>query len=303
MTAGQRLLRLWRFTLAVFPPQVYVVYAVLWELALEGSTALLGHHPPDWRPSGGTAVRVFSVVLMLFYLRIVDEQKDLEYDREHNPDRPLVRGEISHRELTDAMIAIVIALLALNAWLSPAALAVLVLDLGYALFLVTLERRSPRIRDGLLLNLLITYPVQLLLSVYVYLSAADQNGSSAGWRAVPLLAIFVCVFMHFEFARKTAWDFSAGARLYSGALGPVRSARLAAGFAVAALLLTLALFPPWHASGAGLIWALLPYAALAFPVLGLLRFLRRRVRTWPVPLAMGFVVTSYLTLTIQAGVH
>jgi hypothetical protein len=285
----------------VFPPQVYVTYAVLWELALEGSAGLLGDDPQGWRPSGATAVRAVSVVLVLFYLRMVDELKDLEYDREHNPDRPLVRGEITHRELTDAMIATVIALLALNSWLSPAALAVLVLDLGYALFLVALERRSARVRAGLLLNLLVTYPVQLLLSVYVYLSAAAENGSDAGWRAVPLLAIFVCVFMHFEFARKTAWEGSAGARLYSGALGPVRSARLAAGFAVAALLLTLVLFAPWRTSGSGLIWALLPYLALAFPAAGFVSFLRRRVRTWPVPLAMGFVVTSYLTLTIQAG--
>jgi hypothetical protein len=282
---------LWRFTLAVFAPHVYLTYAVLWVLALESSASLLAHG--NWRPSAGTLVRAVSVVLALLYLRIVDEQKDLVYDRQHNPERPLVKGDIGHGELRAAMAAITIALVLLNAWLSLAALAVLVVDLGYALLLFMLEQRSPRIRDELLLNLAVTYPVQLLLSVYVYLSAAGETGGYIGWRAVPLLAIFVCVFMHFEFARKTAWGGADGARLYSAVLGPARSARLAAGFAVGAALLTLALFWGWPA-------ALLP---LVFPTAGLLVFLRRRVSAWPVPLAMGFVVASYLTLTVQASIR
>lgn len=291
--------RLGRFVMAVFPPHVYVTYSVLWVLALEGSASLLAHRP--WHPAPGTGVRAVSVVLALLYLRIVDEQKDLEYDRVHNPRRPLVTGEIDGRELRAAMAVIAVALVALNAPLSAAALAVLVADLGYALLLVLLERRSRRIREGQLVNLAVTYPVQLLISVYVYLSA----GAAAGLRAVPLLAIFVCVFLHFEFARKTAWTQPAGARLYSDSavLGPPGSARTAAAFSAAAALLTLALFRPWHASGATALAALAPYAALVFPATGLALFARRRVAAWPVPLAMGFVVSDYVTLTVQAGVR
>jgi hypothetical protein len=75
-------------------------------------------------------------------------------------------------------------------------------------------------------------------------------------------------------------------------LGPVGSARVAAGLALVAATLSLALFP--------LPWALLPSAALVFPAAALLEFLRRRVIAWRVPYAMGFVVTIYLTLTLQA---
>lgn len=292
--------RLGHFTLAVFTPHVYVTYAVLWVLALEGSASLLAHRP--WHPSPGTAVRAVSVVLTLLYLRMADEQKDLEYDRVHNPERPLVTGEIGRGELRGAMVVIAIALVALNVRLPAAALAVLVADLGYALLLVVLERRSRRVRDGLLVNLAITYPVQVLISVYVYLSA----GGGAGLRAVLLLAIFVCVFLHFEFARKTAWAGPDGARLYSGVIGPQRSARTAAGFTAATALLTLALFRPWHAIGAGALAAsaaYAPYVALAFPAAGLVLFTRRRVVAWPVPLAMGFVVCDYLALALQAGVR
>jgi hypothetical protein len=292
----RHLARLGRFTLAVFAPHVYVTYGVLWVLALEGSAALLAGGA--WHPSVGTAVRALSVVLVLLYLRIVDEQKDLDYDREHSPHRPLVTGAVSGRELRVAMAAIALALVALNGWLSVAALAVLLVDLGYAVLLVLIERRSTRIREGLLLNLAVTYPVQLLLSVYVLVSAAAETGLSPGWRAIPLIAVFVCVFLHFEFARKTAW--SGAGRLYSRVLGPGRSARLAAGFALAAAVLTLALLPPWRAAWSGLPWALLPYAALAFPAAGLGEFLLRRVTAWRAPLAMGFVVATYLTLTLQA---
>jgi hypothetical protein len=291
--------RLGRFTIAVFPPQVYVTYGVLWALALEGSAAVLARG--SWRPSGATAVRAVSVVLALLYLRIADEQKDLEYDRVHHPQRPLVRGEVSHRELRVAMAAIALLLTMLNVWLAPVALTVLLADLVYAVALMAAEDRSKRLRDNLLLNLFITYPVQLALSFYVYVSAATQSGAWAGWRAIPLVAIFVCVFLHFEFARKTAWTIPSGARLYSGVLGARRSAHLAAGFAIAAVLLTLALFRPWQVRGLTVLTALLPYAALAFPAAGLRSFLRRRRRAWPLPAAMAFVVASYLALTIQAG--
>ncbi|MCS0634746.1 hypothetical protein NX801_03550 [Streptomyces sp. LP05-1] len=283
--------RLARFTLVMFKPQVYVTYAVLWVLALEGSAALLAGRP--WHPGAGTAVRAVSVLLALLFLRMADEQKDLEYDRVHHPDRPLVRGDITTAELRAGMAGTALVLLVLNlASGPPAAVLVLALDLAYAVLLMGLERRSAAVRDGLFVNLAVTYPVQLLLSVYVYVSA----GGGAGWRAVPLLAVFVCVFLHFEFARKTSWRDDPGARMYSGPLGPLPSARLAAGFAVAAVALALLLLP-----GRPVVLALVA-ATLLLPAAGWWRFRRRRVTGWPVPLAMGFVVAGYLALAVQAGV-
>ncbi|KUO20684.1 hypothetical protein [Streptomyces dysideae] len=291
--------KLGRFVLAVFTPQVYVTYGVLWALALEGTAALLAQG--SWQPSAGTAVRAATVVLALLYLRMIDEQKDMEYDRMHNPGRPLVTGAVTQRELRVAMVVLAALLVALNAGLPAAALLVLLCQLVYALGLVALERASARVREGLLLNLAVTYPVQLLLSCYVYLSAEGEQGSWLGWRAIPLVGVFVAVFLHFEFARKTSWSGAGNARLYSGRLGPLGSAGTAMGCAVLAAALQLTLLRPWRESGADAAWALLPYAALVFPLLALPRFLRRRTGAWPVPLAMGYVVTSYLTLTIQAG--
>jgi hypothetical protein len=288
------LARFARFVVAVFPPGVYVVYGVLWSLALEGTVGMLadGH----WRPSAGTAVRAATVVLTLLYLRVVDEQKDLDYDRVHNPGRPLVTGAITVGELRIAMAVIVIALGAVNAPLSHSALAVLAFDLAYALFLVVLERLSTWIRDAQLVNLLVTYPVQLVLSGYVYLS----TGQHLGWRAVPLLALFACVFLHFEFARKTSWTRTPGARMYSEIFGATGSAAVTVTLAAGAAVLMLGLFQPWRATGPGALVAWLPYAALVFPAVGLARFARRQVTAWPAKLGMGFIVACYACLTVQA---
>ena len=283
--------RLTAFANAVFPVQVYGTYALLWALALEGSAALLAGQA--WRPGASTVVRVVTVVLALLYLRIVDEQKDLDYDRVHHPDRPLVRGDVSVGELRATMAVLVAVLIALNVGFSLPAVLVLAGMLGYAVFLVALERRSAVVRYGLLLNLAVTYPVQLLISIYLYLS------TGLGWRAttIPLIAIFACVFLHFEFARKTAWVTPTGGRFYSAVLGPVGSAAVTIGFAVLAAVLTAAVFRPWSAGGVA---AWLPYLALALPAAGAARFWRRRPAAWSVPLGMGFVVVSYLLLTVQA---
>ena len=40
-------------------------------------------------------------------------------------------------------------------------------DMAYGVFLMALERWSSKVRDGLFLNLLVTYPVQLGLSIYI----------------------------------------------------------------------------------------------------------------------------------------
>src|SRR5262249_55600190 len=209
----------------------------------------------------------------LFYLRVVDEQKDLAYDQVHHPDRPLVAGTVGLRDLRAAMVATALTLIALN---RGAAVIVLAADLAYAIFLIHLERWSPRVRDGLLLNLAVPYPVQLLLSVYVLISA----GLGLNW---PLIAVFVLVFMHFEFARKTAW--APASRFYSTILGARGSAAVTMVCAAGAAGLAVA-------SGGG--WA--PVAVLALPITGAWLFLRRHKKAWPVPLAMGFVVGSYAGL-------
>lgn len=288
--------RLGAFVLRMFRPRVYATYGVLWALALEGSAVGSG-----WAPSWRTAVRAGTLVLILLFLRMADEQKDLGYDRVHHPDRPLVTGAISVAELRAAMAAIALLVAVANApvsrWSAPLALAAP----GYAVLLALLERHSARLRDGQLLNLAVTYPVQVIAGAYVYLSLADGGTIAAGWRAVPLLLVFAGAFLHFEFARKTERDTAPGRRTYaSTVLGPAGSGLAALLAAAVAAAAALVLFRPWSLTGGDAVAAWLPYAALVLPALGGWQFFARRRATWPVLPAMGFIVVFYLALIIQA---
>ncbi|MEY9835773.1 hypothetical protein [Streptacidiphilus sp. EB103A] len=286
--------RLGRFVLQMFRPHIYATYGLLWALALEGSAVTLSGGA--WRVSAATAVRVVSVVLALLFLRMLDEQKDLAYDRVHHPDRPLVTGAITVAELRGGMAVITAVVVGLNAALSPTAVVLVLVALGYGLFLAQLERRSTAVRESLLLNLLVTYPVQLLLSCYLYASLAASGAVAADWRAVPLVLLFACVFLHFEFARKTAWSSEPGARLYSAVLGPTGSAALALGLAAGAVVCEVVLFRPSTPI------SLLPCLMAILPAFGGWRFFASHSGSWPLPLAMGFILGSYLSLVLQAAV-
>ncbi|WP_055489105.1 hypothetical protein [Streptomyces sp. TP-A0356] len=284
--------RLGRFLLSRFRPHVYATYGILWVLALEGSAvALTG---ASWRPSGATWVRCVSVVLVLLFLRMLDEEKDFEYDRVHHPDRPLVTGAITVTELRGAMAAITAVVAALNATQSATAVLLALAALGYGLFLAALERLSPAVRDRQLLNLAVTYPVQVLLGAYVYGSLVVAGTVTADWHGAVLLALCACVFLHFEVARKTAWEAEPGARLYSADLGPRPSAAIAAGLAAGAVGCQVLLFAPDGPLG------LLPCLTAALPAWGTRRFLAARRGGWPLPTAMGFVLGTYLALVVRA---
>uniref|UniRef100_A0AAU3HP40 Prenyltransferase n=1 Tax=Streptomyces sp. NBC_01393 TaxID=2903851 RepID=A0AAU3HP40_9ACTN len=283
--------RLGRFVLRMFRPQIYVTYGLLWVLALEGTAAAATG--TAWRPSGATAIRVVSVVLALLFLRMLDEQKDLAHDRVHHPDRPLVTGAITAAELRGAMAVITVVVTGLNAARSTTDALLILAALGYGLFLAPLERLAPAVGERPLLGLAFTYPVQLLLGGYVYGSLVAAGTVIADWRGAVLLALCACVFLHFEFARKTAWEAPPGARLYSAALGPRRAAAVTAGFAAGAVGCEVVLLAP-HGP-----LALLPCLAAVLPAHGTRRFLAAGRGGWPVPAAIAFVVATYLALAVQ----
>ncbi|MHC3821053.1 hypothetical protein AMK09_28420 [Streptomyces sp. CB02488] len=280
LTARHTPARLGGFVLRMFRPQVYVTYGVLWTLALEGAAEALsgaGH----WRPGPATVVRAASVVLALLFARMVDEQKDLEYDRLHHPDRPLVTGAISVTELRCAMGLIAAVVVALNLPVSGWSAVLVVLGLGYTVALTGLERRWPRLGDDPVAGLLAGYPVQLLLSVYLYGSLMTSGAIGGDLRAVPLLAMFACVFLQFEVARKTSHESDPRARLYSQVFGARGSAAVSLALASAA-----AVIAPLLLGRAGL----LPALSLLLPAFGGWRFLARRRPDGLTLPAMGFVL-------------
>ncbi|MGW0247801.1 UbiA family prenyltransferase [Nocardia goodfellowii] len=287
--------RLAHFTKVMYKPH-YLLYAIVWVLALEGTAALLAQPDTAWRPTGATALRIVVVAITLLYLRMVDEQKDLDYDRVQHPDRPLVTGAVSATELRAAMAVLAIAAMAISLTFSPRSAVLLAAVLAYALLLWGSEQRSNALRTNVLLNLAITYPIQFLVISYVVVSAADTGELRLEWRTAAVALISTGVFLHFEVARKTTRDQRPGELLYSNALGPTGSALtvlLLAGFAVASYIV---LVRPL-ATGS-LAW--IAVALMLLPAAATWRFVRSSRPEYPVLPAVAFTLLFYLTLIAQA---
>lgn len=288
--------RIGRFTAVMYKPH-YVLYGVLWVLALEGTAALVSQPDSGWHPTGSTALRIVVVAFVLLYLRMVDEQKDLDYDRVHNPDRPLVTGAISAAELRAAMAAIAIGAIAASLTLSVISALMIAAVLAYGLALWGLERLSATIRTDILANLAVTYPVQLLVTAYVVLSAADTGEVRAIWKTAAVALIFAGAFLQFEFARKTSRTPRPDEHFYSNALGATGSTAFGLLCAAVAAATDIVLVQPWTKT-AVVDW--IPLALLLLPIWGAVKFVRGSKPDYPVLPAVLFILTLYIALIIQA---
>ncbi|WP_405161731.1 hypothetical protein OG203_36260 [Nocardia sp. NBC_01499] len=289
--------RIARFTAVMYKPH-YLLYGVLWVLALEGTASFVTQPDSAWRPTGATVVRIVVVAFVLLYLRMVDEQKDLEYDRVHNPDRPLVTGAVSGGELRVAMGLIAIGAIAGSLALSVGSAVMIAVAMAYGLVLWGLEWLYATVRTNILVNLVVTYPVQLLVTGYIVVSAIDTGEVRPHWQAAAVAGIFAGAFLQFEFARKTSRERRPDELLYSNVLGAKGSTVASLLCAVAAVLCDIGLVQPWDYSPPGSLIAWLPAVLLLIPAFGALRF-RDRV-AYPALPAVVFILALYLTLIGQA---
>ncbi len=285
--------RIARFTAVMYKPH-YLVYGVLWVLALEGLAAHVGG--AAWRPGAATAVRVAVVAIVLLYLRMVDEQKDLAYDRVHNPGRPLVTGAVTATDLRAAMGVIAAVAVGASAALSPVSAVAIAAVLAYGLLLWLLEARWPPMGASVSLNLVITYPVQLLVTAFVVLSAMDTGEVPRAGRIAWVAVVFAGAFLQFEFARKTSRAPHPGENFYSAELGVWASTALGLACAAAAVVTATLLIRPWEHTGARAVWAWLPAVLVVVPVAGAARFVRSGDEDHPVVPALLFVLALYAAL-------
>ncbi len=129
------------FVREVYAPGLHVAFTAAWFIAL---TVLLG------APVDGFALHLVALgFVVLFYLRAVDEWKDEDYDRVHNPDRPLVRGAVDRRDVL-TFVAGSAALSLAIAWpLGKVVTIITAADLAWAVILVALERRFAWVARGM----------------------------------------------------------------------------------------------------------------------------------------------------------
>lgn len=200
--------RIWRYLLAMFPPQFMLLsgiakfYAVYFSLQVLASTTAL-------QLSFASMAGALSIVLFSLLMRIYDELKDAEADirlgRAGDPrykDRPIVTGAVTINDLASLR------------WLTTAILVIINVRLGAwpligfaILFLVTWLSFKwffwPKISRHLLLAFVTHNPVSLVFAAYILAVYAGDFGSGGidAW-AVLLLVVFWAPLGAWETSRK-----------------------------------------------------------------------------------------------------
>jgi 4-hydroxybenzoate polyprenyltransferase len=280
--------RIHRYVRGSFPPALYLPYAVLWSLGMSAAFALGDSRIPLWRPDFSTVRTVLTFCVLLLLARAVDDLRDVEYDRACNPGRPLASGTVRVSDLGAVIALGAVVALALNAGRGGVEV-VLAVQLGYTVLILLVDRvlHWPS-GDNLLVSGIVSFPVQLLLNLYLYAGILHQAGVGPSWHAVLPMLVAVSAFVHLEYARKLTRKPAPGERSYVTALGPSRTGMVAVLAAVVAVVLGLVLT-------AGMPLVLIPLVFLGY---GGYRFWLARATRWPPLAAVLFLLSSFLTYLV-----
>lgn len=176
--------RLWAYQRERFPVLGYVpligisaVSAAAWSAAARGRTGL-----PAWPV---LLVGMATALAFFFLLRVADEHKDAEADRQFRPELPVPRGLVSLAELRRAGAVVALAAAAANALVAPRLLLALVPAVAWAALMA---------REFFVPEWLRARPVAYLLShmvvmplLFAYLAGLDWLAAGAGPpRGLPL---------------------------------------------------------------------------------------------------------------------
>ncbi len=208
------------FVVNRYPPFLASVYALAFGTGGIGLFAALAGEriPASAIPMLGiVAVTLFADLLIM---RVLDDIRDSDYDRIANPQRPVASGAVAHRDLA-TLCALCVTVIVVANLSFPSGLFVLGVQLLYTGALMAVGQRFPATRgDSLVLNLLVSLPVQLLL--YVYLLAAFANIRAAAPAAVVgglgILILTLCAGQ-VEFGKKLVRQPAPGERSYVNSIG------------------------------------------------------------------------------------
>lgn len=292
----------------IFAPGLHITFAVMWFLGLEGSLVFLKGGDRVWELDSRSVINIISILLVLFYLRVVDEMKDYEYDKIYNPSRPLVCGIVTFSELWTYLAVVTMLVILINLPFSYNLVFILVLDMIYALFLMWLENISATVRDNMLLNLLVTYPVNITLSIYIYMSFLERYNAAPDFSYILMICAVAFAFLNYEFGRKISMSkqMSKGQRLYSNEIGLNGAILLWVIFGLIACSILLGVFQPWRMEGIIEVTGWFTILMMIPVYLGLYRFLKERhhlvykgKETRLTGYALEFLVMFYIILIIN----
>src|SRR5918999_4343855 len=162
------MIRKWgRYVRAAYPPSIQVTYQVSTAVGLTALFAGVTGAVTRWRPDAELLITAVTLLICMLMMRALDDIRDLDYDRELNPGRPLPSGMVSKRDLY-TMIAVGSALvLLLNAG-RGVVLGMLVVLMVYTGVVIYLDLAGWPHPDRMALQSAVNLPIQTLVCLYVY---------------------------------------------------------------------------------------------------------------------------------------
>jgi 4-hydroxybenzoate polyprenyltransferase len=147
-----------------------------------------------------------SIVAIFFFgliLRLMDELKDREVDRELFRDRPLPSGRVCERDIKISLAVAMGCFLLVNAWMGKAFVMALVL-LGYSLLMFKFFFIPGILKRYFLLNLATHNPVTALMLLHVVFIFSVEQGLPLGQVKWPATILLIVMYWSMLFAREIA---------------------------------------------------------------------------------------------------
>jgi 4-hydroxybenzoate polyprenyltransferase len=152
-----------------------------------------------------SAVGIISLFLFGLILRLMDELKDRDIDRELFSHRPFPSGRVLESDIKVSLLATMALFLLINSWMGITFLMALIL-LGYSLLMFRFFFIPRILRQYLLLALVTHNPVVALTLLYVVAVFAFGQGlapSEVHWPpTILLIVMFWAMLFAWEVARK-----------------------------------------------------------------------------------------------------
>jgi hypothetical protein len=275
------------FILTRYPPVLSSVYALAFGTGGIGLFAALAGDRITASAIPLLGIVTVTLLADLLIMRVIDDIRDKDYDRVADPQRPVASGAIQLRDLATLIAACVTTIVAANLFFH-AGMVVIVGQLLYAAAVLAVGQRFPATRgDNLVLNLLIGFPVQLLLYVYLFVAFIEiqHEVPDAYVCALGILILTLCA-SQLEFGKKLARRPAVGERSYTNSLGYLTTLLLTIGsgpLAVALFVVAAHVSP-------------LSKAFVALPAIGVaafgIKYLSDKDNRWPaVVSALGLLGT------------
>jgi 4-hydroxybenzoate polyprenyltransferase len=210
---------------------------------------------------------------MFLLLRIMDELKDLETDRQHFPARPVPRGDVYPSDLRFLGLFVIGILLILNLSFTRSA-PVFLAVFGYACLMYKYFFLRALISQNILLALATHNPISFFL--FLYVAALYRNDARLHLlpsQVILLGTVFLFCFMSWEMARKIRHPEDETAyQTYSMVLGTKTALLMPVMLCAAAIVVILRLYRELL-PGFSVMLLLL---AFLFQIMVFLRFYKRR---------------------------